>query len=331
MNFAAPWWLLGLPLIPLLAWLRGRTGRESAFLYSSVGLVKGITQLTRSRAGRFLLVLRWISLALLVVGMARPQLGEGHAPHKASGIDIAVAFDLSGSMAAEDFELYGKRVNRVQIAKNVLNQFIDSRPNDRIGLVAFARNAYIAAPLTLDHEFLKANLDRIQLGQVEDGTAIGSAITAAVNRLRGLKSKSRIVILMTDGQDNASKVPPLTAADAAKALGVKVYTIGVGTHGTAPVPTQDMFGRRVYVQQAVDIDEDTLRKIADRTGGRYYRADSATTLRTIYAEIDKFEKTEVEVRKFQFYHELFAYFVSPGLALLFLEMILGHTVWRKLP
>lgn len=331
MSFGSPWWLAGIAALPLLAWLRGRSGAPSAFLYSSVGLVKGITQLSQSRAGRILVNLRWLALALFFAGMARPQIGLGTAPIKASGIDIVVGFDLSGSMAAEDFESRGRRVNRVQIAKEVLGQFIDARPNDRIGLVAFARNAYIAAPLTLDHDFLRSNLDRIDLGQIEDGTAIGSALTAAVNRLRHLKSKSRIVILMTDGQDNASKVPPLTAAEAAQAVGVKVYAIGVGTHGTAPVPTQNAFGQKVYVQQTVDIDEDTLRKIAQRTGGKYYRADSAATLKGIYAEIDQLEKSEVEMKKYRYFEELFPWFTVPGLVLLVLELVLANTVWRKLP
>jgi Ca-activated chloride channel family protein len=169
------------------------------------------------------------------------------------------------------------------------------------------------------------------MGQIGDGTAIGSALTASVNRLRGLKSKSRIVILMTDGQDNSSKVPPLTAAEAAQALGVKVYTIGVGTHGTAPFPQVDPFGRKYYVRMAVDIDEDTLKQISAKTGAKYYRADNSETLRTIYADIDKLERSEVEAKKFQFYEELYGYFVVPAAILFALELLLNHTVWRKLP
>jgi Ca-activated chloride channel family protein len=331
MTFAAPWWLLGLLAVPVLAWLYGKHGRQSAFIYSSVSLVKGITQLSRSRAGRFLLNLRWLALAFFIIGMARPQVGEGTSPIKASGIDIVIAVDLSPSMAAEDFELHGSRANRVQVAKDVLRQFVKQRLNDRIGIVAFARQAFIAAPLTLDHDFLLTNLDRLDVNQIGDGTAIGSAISAAANRLRTLKSKSRIVVLMTDGQDNSSKVPPLTAAEAAQTLGVKIYTIGVGTRGTAPFPQTDAFGRKFYTRVPVDLDEDTLKKIADRTGGRYYRADSTDTLRAIYAEIDKFEKTEVEMKKYQYYHELYGFFVVPGALFLALEILLGHTVWRKLP
>ncbi|HTH49477.1 MAG TPA: VWA domain-containing protein [Candidatus Limnocylindria bacterium] len=332
MNFASPWWLLGLLSIPLLAWLRGRSGRESAFIYSSLTLVKGITELSRSRAGAFLVNLRWLALALLFIGLARPQVGGGQVPLKASGIDIAVAVDLSGSMAAEDFELHGERVNRLIMLKDVLKTFIDHRPSDRIGLVAFATEAFIAAPPTLDHDFLNRVLDRLELGVINgDQTAIGSGLSAAVNRLRELKSKSRIVVLMTDGQNNAGKIPPLTAAEAAQALGVKVYTIGIGTRGVAQVPVHDAFGRKFYVNQPVDIDEDTLTKIAEKTGGKYYRADTSDSMRRIYAEIDKLEKTEVETKRHAYYDELMSWFVVPALGLLALELLLGQTVWRKLP
>jgi Ca-activated chloride channel family protein len=235
-------------------------------------------------------------------------------------------------MISEDFEIDGQRVNRLEVARQVLHEFIDKRGSDRIGLVAFARNPYIAAPLTLDHDFLRQNLDRLTFATGdEDGTAIGSALAAAVNRLRDVQSKSKIVILMTDGQNNAGKVPPLTAAEAAHALLVKTYTIGVGTQGLAPVPYTDAFGRKRYVSQPVNIDEETLRAVAERTGGQYYRARDTATLRSIYAEIDRLEKTEVEVKKYQNYHELFPWIVVPGLAILLLELILAHTVWRTLP
>lgn len=331
LTFAYPYLLLLLLVLPLLAWLKGRRGKQAAFVYSSVNLVKGITALTRSHVGRFLVRLRWLALAMFVIALARPQMGEGESKITASGIDIVVALDLSGSMAAEDFELEGQRVNRLEIARDVLTQFIGKRASDRIGLVAFAGRAYIAAPLTLDHDFLLQNLERLALGTIEDGTAIGSGLTAALNRLRDIKSKSKIVILMTDGQNNAGKVPPLTAAEAAQSLGVKVYTIGVGTRGTAPMPQIDVFGRKTYVPVKVDIDEETLKEIAAKTGGRYYRADKAETLRQIYAEIDRMEKTEIEVKKYQRYEELFPWFVLSGLVFLMLEIILGNTIWRKLP
>lgn len=332
-TFAEPAWLLGLLAIPLLAWLRGRSGPESAFVYSSLSLVKGITELRRSRAGAVLLNLRWLALAACLVGMARPQVAGGQAPLRASGVDIAVALDMSGSMVAEDFELNGQRVNRLAVAKDTLRTFINERPADRIGLVVFGTEAFVAAPPTLDHDFLRRVLDRLELGTINgEQTAIGSGLSTAVNRLRQLNSKSRLVILMTDGVNNAGKVPPLTAAEAAKALGVKVYTIGIGTRGLAPVPQGvDPLGRKYYRRVPVDIDEDTLEKIAASTGGKYYRATDSETLRRIYAEIDRLEKTEAKLNKFAYVEELMAWFVGPGLGLLLLELLLGHTVWRKLP
>jgi Ca-activated chloride channel family protein len=330
-SFAHPWLLLLLLLVPLLAWLKGRSGGRSAFLYSSVGLVKNIIGLTRTSIGAILLRMRWLALLLLLAALARPQLGEGQAKIRASGIDIVMALDLSGSMAAEDFELNGKSVNRLVIGKDVMQQFVRKRVNDRIGLVAFAGRAYIATPLTLDHDFLLRNLERLDLGALEDGTAIGSAISAGANRLRDIEAKSKIVVLMTDGQNNAGKIPPVTAAEAAQALGVRVYTIGIGTKGLARVPYRDPFGQTRYMDQQVDIDEETLTQVAQKTGGKYFRAENTAGLRKIYDEIDQLEKTEVEVKKYQRYRELFPWFVLGGLSLLLLEIILSNTVWRKLP
>lgn len=331
MSFAHPLLLLLLLLLPVLAWLKGRHGQGSAFLYSSVDLVRPISGLSRSRAGSILLSLRWLALAAFIIALAQPRLIKGETEIKASGIDIVVALDLSGSMASEDFLVNGERTSRIDLAKQVLSEFIDKRPNDRIGLVAFAGRAYTACPVTLDHEYLHKNLDRLHLGLIEDRTAIGSALATSVNRLRDLKSKSRIVILMTDGQNNAGKIPPLVAADAAQAMSVKVYTIGVGIRGQAPFPVMDPFGRKVYRAVEVDIDEDTLTKISDKTGGRYFRADSTETLHRIYGEIDRMEKSDAKVKKFQHYDELFTQVALAGLAVLLLEIVLGHTVWRKLP
>src|SRR5690606_29777990 len=242
MTFAHPWVLLLLALLPALAWLRRRLAADTAFLYSSAQIVKGVASLRRSYAAVILRRMRWLAFALLIVALARPRLSEGEVNVSASGIDIVVALDLSMSMAAEDFELNNQRANRVAAAKDVLRRFISRRPHDRIGLVAFAGRAYVAAPLTLDHRFLLERIEQLRLGVIEDGTAIGSAIAAALNRLRDLPSRSRVVILMTDGQNNAGKVPPLTAAQAAEALNVKNYTIGVGTRGVAPYPHRDAVG-----------------------------------------------------------------------------------------
>lgn len=332
MTFAHPYLLSLLLVLPVLAWLKGRTGPPPAFLYSSVRLVRGFEKVTRSRAGRFLAALRWAGLGLFIVALAQPRLTHSEIRVRASGVDIAVALDMSGSMISEDFEVRGRRVNRFDMARNVLKQFIEKRPNDRIGLVVFAADAFIATPLTLDHDFLVANLDRLHIGIInENRTAIGSALSTAINRLRDLKAKSKIVILMTDGQNNAGKIPPLTAAEAAQALGVKVYTIGVGMKGMAPMPVF-FGGQRVGTRpEPVDIDEDTLGKIAEKTGGKYYRADNAARFQAIYAEIDKLERTEKEINRYAQHRELFPWLIAPGLALVVLEVILGQTVWRTLP
>jgi Ca-activated chloride channel homolog len=235
-------------------------------------------------------------------------------------------------MASEDFVVHGQRVNRLNMARAVLKGFIEKRPNDRIGLVAFATEAFIASPLTLDHDFLLKNLERLDLGTINgDHTAIGSALSTAVNQLRKVKSKSKIVILMTDGQNNAGKIEPLTAAEAAHALNVKVYTIGVGTRGQAPMPVTDVFGRHGYQMMPVNIDEDTLRRISQMTGGKYYRADNAEHFQEIYGEINKMEKTEAKVKKFARHTELFGWVVAIGLAALMVEIVLAQTMLRKLP
>jgi len=334
MTFARPYFLLLLLALPLLAWLKGRRGEPPAFVYSSVQLLRTIVNVSRTRTGGFLGALRWAALALLIVALAQPRWTKSETEVKASGVDIVVALDMSGSMISEDFEVKGQRVNRFNMARAVLKQFIEKRPNDRIGLVVFATQAYIATPLTLDHDFLVQNLDRLQIGAInEDHTAIGSALSTSVNRLREVKSKSKIVILMTDGQNNAGKIAPLTAAEAAQALRVKTYTIGVGMRGQAPMPTgrNPFTGKTFYRWVPVDIDEDTLKQIAEKTEGKYYRADNSERFQAIYTEIDKLEKTEKEIRKYSHHRELFAWLITPGLGLLLLETLLRHTLWRRLP
>lgn len=332
MTIAHPWLFLLLLLVPVLAWLKGKRGRPPAFLYSSVQLVRAVLNVSRSRSGGFLAALRWLTLIVLIVGLTQWRLVKSQTQVKASGIDIAVAIDLSESMASEDFQVGDGRLSRIDMAKTVLRKFIEKRPGDRIGLVAFATDAYIAAPLTLDHDFLLENLDRLELGVIDGShTAIGSGLGTAINRLRDLKAKSKIVILMTDGQNNSGKLAPLTVAEAAQALGIKVYTIGVGMRGNAPMPTRDFFGRKVYQMIPVDIDEDTMQKIANLTGGKYYRADNAERFQEIYAEIDKLEKSEAVVKKYTEFTELFPWFVWAGLALLLTEQLLKHTVLRRLP
>jgi len=334
-EFAYPWVLCGLLLLPALAWLKRRFERRPAFLYSSVALVQGIAHRGRNRARALFEMLPWLVLALFVIALARPRLVDGTQQIKASGIDIVLCLDLSGSMAAEDFkDDNGERINRLNMARKVMREFVSERPSDRIGLVAFAERAYLAGPLTLDHDFLLNNMDRLdfELVRNERGTAIGAGLVASVNRLRDIKSKSKIVILMTDGRNNAGQVPPLTAAEVAAALGIKVYTIGVGARGMVPWPVYDILGRkRGYEKRKSDLDEETLQKIAERTGGKYYRADSSDTLRRIYAEIDELEKTKVVVKKLHQYVELLHWPIVVGLGLLLLEALLAHTWFRRLP
>jgi Ca-activated chloride channel family protein len=333
MTFAHPYVLLGLLGLPFLALLKGQQGRRAAFIYSSLNLVRPEDRPARDAAGMILPNLRWLALALLIIALAQPRRTETETSISASGVDIVVALDMSMSMEAMDFQLRGKDVNRLEMAKEVLKNFIRKRPSDRIGLVAFAARPYVAAPLTLDHDFLLQNLERMQLGTVKEfnATAIGSALATSVSRLSELKSKSKIAILMTDGQNNTGKVPPLSAAEAAQALKVKVYTIGVGRRGQSYVLRRNLFGQWYKEPAMVDIDEDTLKKIADLTGGKYYRADDSQRFRAIYDEIDKQEKTEVNVKKFVRHTELAHWMMLAGLLVLVTEVLLANTILRRLP
>jgi len=323
MTFAHPYFLLLLLLLPLAAWLKGRRGSPPAFLYSSVRLVAGLTGVRRSRAGALLAALRWLVLALFLLALAQPRLTKSTTEVKASGIDIVVALDLSGSMNTPDYEVNRQRISRFNLAKSVLEKFVEQRPDDRIGLVVFAARAYLASPLTLDHDFLLDNIDRLEIGTINsDATAIGDGLVTALNQLRDLKAKSKIIVLMTDGGNNSGQIDPDTAAAAAAALGVKVFTVGLGNRELV----QAMGLPPGYLP-----DDDALQKIAQTTGGTFYRAENSEKLRQIYAEINRMEKTEAVVNKFTEYQELFPWFISSGLALLLLEITLGQTVLRKLP
>lgn len=331
MTFANPWLLLIIFVIPLIALLKGKAGQKAAFLYSSVSILKGITNVSRSRSGAFINFLRWLAILMFILGLARPRVPEGQTKFTASGVDIMIALDLSNSMLAEDFYLDEKRVNRLEIAKDVLRRFIQKRPNDRLGMVVFARHAYLAVPMTLNHEFLLKNLERLNIGVIENDTAIGDGLATSINRLKDLEAKSRIVILITDGDETVNEIPPLTSAEIAESYEVKVYTIGVGTRGKAPFPQMSPFGGTSYVPMDVSINEDLLKKIAERTSGKYYRADNTEKFIEIYNEIDSLEKSESEVKLYSRYQELFYYFVACGLVFLSLEIILTQTIFRTIP
>jgi len=330
-RFLQPQWLWLLALLPLALVLRGRPGAVAAVEYSSVGLARKVARETRSRAGRWLWSLPVLAGALMIVGLARPQYGRGRALAQTSGIDIVLALDVSGSMQALDFKLEGQPANRIDVVKSVVAKFIEDRPDDRIGLVAFAGAPYLVSPLTLDHDWLQQNLGRVQVAGVEDGTAIGSAIASCVNRLRGTAAKSKIVVLLTDGMNNSGKISPAAAAEAAKALGVKVYTIAAGVRGEAPVPVKDNFGNTTLVMAKVDVDEETLQKIAAETGGKFYRATDTDSLKNIYADINRLEKSKETARKFERYQELFAWALIPALGALGLAVGLEQTRYRRLP
>ena len=330
-SFAHPWLLLLLLGIPVLAWLKGKFGGTAAVTFSTTSMLAEIGSRQRNRAGAFLAGLSYLALALFIIALARPQLGRVTTRVQATGVDIMLVLDVSRSMLAEDFTIGNRRANRIDAVKLVTEQFIRQRPNDRIGLVAFAGRPYLVSPLTLDHDWLIRNLERLRIGLVEDGTAIGSAIASAANRLKDKEAKTKLIVLLTDGDNNAGKVQPLTAAEAAKALGIRIYTIGAGTEGEAPFPLQNAFGRTVYRNVLVKFDEKTLGEIATITNGQYFRATDTNSLRKIFSEIDKMEKTKVEVERTAQYRDLFQYVLIPGIACLLLEILLSQTVWRRLP
>ncbi len=330
-SFAHPWMLWLLLLLPLLAFLRGKGGQAAAVQYSGLSLFGPLLRRRRVAPGGILSALRLVALAFLIVALARPQKIDSSDQVQESGIDMMLAIDLSPSMEALDYHKDGQDLSRVEVVRETVGNFIRDRPNDRIGMVVFAGSAYLMSPLTLDHDWLLQNVDRLQVGLAGDATAIGSAIAACANRLRDQPGKSKIIVLLTDGANNAGRITPLAAAQAAHALGIKIYTIGAGSNDVAKFPTTDMFGRRVYTTIPVDIDEDALRKIAEIGGGKFFRAADFETLKNVYAEINRLEKVKVAVKHYENVREYFAWAVYPGLLFLGAEILLAHTRWRRVP
>ena len=330
-SFAYPWVLLALLALPVLALLRGKIGGTPGIFFSSTKLVMAVGKRRRSRAGAVLASLIYGAMACLIVSLARPQLGSTLERVQASGVDIMLVLDVSGSMIAEDYTIGSSRANRVDVVKKVTKEFIEARPNDRIGIIAFAGRPYLVSPLTLDHDWLIRNLDRVQIGLVEDGTAIGSALASAVTRLKDREAKTKLIVLLTDGANNAGKVLPLTSAEAAHALGIKIYSIGAGSSGPVPVPMKDPFGRTVYQKMVFDFDEKLLDQIAKIGGGQYFRAADTSSLDNTFKEIDRLEKTKIEVEKSADYHDYFPIFLLIAVLLLVAEAILSQTLWRRLP
>ena len=340
LTFAYPWLLLLLLLIPILAYFRGKRGPAAALTFSSTSSLRSLGKTSAARAGKFLRSLLLLALALLVVALARPQLGKSLTEVEASGIDIMLVLDVSQSMLTKDFSVGGDRATRIDAIREVTRQFIEARPNDRIGIIAFAGHPYVISPMTLDHDWLLQNLERVRTGLVEDGTAIGSAIASAANRLNDKRSKSRVIVLLTDGENNAGKIPPTTAAEAVKALQIRFYAIGAGINGIAPAPVfdprtgkpyTDMFGNIMYQNQKVQFNEAGLKEVARIADGQFFRATDTKSLEQIFRDIDKLEKTTVAVKKYRQYRDLFPVCIMTGCGLLLAQLLLSQTIWKKLP
>lgn len=333
MLFKDPWVIALIPIaLGFIVFLRKKQ-KSTNFRFSSTDITSSLNVTWKVKFQRIPYLLRLIVIILLFVALAGPRSVLEETIHQTEGIDIVLTIDSSGSMAAEDFVLKGRRYNRLAIVKKVVEEFIDERTNDRIGIVTFARAAYTVSPLTTDHSWLLENFKRIELGMIDGtSTAIGSAIASSVGRLKSSDAKSKIMILLTDGTNNAGKISPTKAAEIAKAFDIKIYTIGVGTKGLAPVPRGRNFrGQMMYVNQRVDIDEETLKEIADITGGKYFRATDTESLRSIYKEIDALEKIKIEEQGYREYKELFSYFLIAALMMFFLEVVLAKTVFLKVP
>jgi Ca-activated chloride channel family protein len=323
MQFKDPQFLYLLILLPLWFFIREGFQKNSIQFSSFENLGSGMTH----RKPLVPTWLRLLALIFLILALARPQTFDSEREFFAEGIDIVLSMDVSGSMNAEDFHPQ----NRLAIAKEEAKRFILGRKNDRIGLVVFAKKSFTQCPLTLDYEILTRLLDDVSLGVLQDGTAIGMGLANAVNRLRESKAKSKVIILLTDGENNSGNIDPLTAAQLAKGYGIKIYTIGIGKDGLVPFPVDDpIFGRR-YIQANFKIDEKSMSQIASITGGRFFRARDPNSLREIYKVIDQMEKTKVQVKNYESVNEIFPYFLAAGLLFLVLERILSATLYFQVP
>jgi Ca-activated chloride channel homolog len=326
-SFAYKYVLYFLLLIPVLVFWYYKKFKKITpdVTFSSLDVFKGMKPTLKERLRHLPFSLRMIALTLLIVALARPQTFSTGEDVYTEGIDIAMLLDISGSMLAEDF-----KPNRLEAAKKVIDEFIDGRTTDKIGLVIFASQSFTQCPLTIDYSVLKSLLAEIKSGMIDDGTAIGTAIANGVNRLKDSKAKSKVIILLTDGVNNSGEIDPITAAQIAEKFGIRIYAVGVGTKGEAPYPVQTPWGVR-YQNVPVEIDEATLTKVAEITGGKYFRATNNEKLREIYSEIDKLEKTRVEITSYRNAKELFYPWLGAGLFFLLLEFGLVRTYFRGLP
>ena len=335
MIFANPLFLFGLLVVPPLAFLiiyhRVKPG-SGTIHYSDIRILAAITPGLKVRLANGLPWLSLLALVLMIVALARPQMGLEQSRIRHAGVDVILAIDVSSSMGARDFTLSGRQANRLDAVKLVARNFIKNRPNDRIGIVVFSGRPYILAPLSWDHDWAISRLSEIKPGTVEEsGTAIGAALATSINRLQDSTAKSRVIILLTDGMNNSGLVAPETAAASARKAGMSLYTIGAGSRGVAPVPVIGTNGHVTYQNQAVNIDETLLTQLAESTGGRYFRATDTRSLSVIFERINRMAKTSMEAPKFNDYLELYPYFLVAALLLLCGESLLANTVFRRLP
>lgn len=326
-TFANPWFLYLLIIIPLMIiWYAFRNRHQySALRISDASSISSVRSSWKVYLRHFPFALRMIALALLLVAFARPQSSTNKRNVSIKGIDIVMTLDISSSMLAEDF-----RPNRLEAAKDVALDFISKRPNDRVGLVVFSGEAFTQCPLTTDHSVLQNLFDDIKSGMIEDGTAIGDGLATSINRLKDSKAVSKVIILLTDGVNNKGSLDPVSAAEIAELHGLRVYTIGVGSHGTAPYPVQGMFGKQ-YQQRKVEIDEELLQQVAQKTGGKYFRATDKDKLQAIYSEIDQLERSKIDVTEFQEKSEEFLPLLLWAFAILLIEFLVRNTVLKTLP
>ena len=330
-RFADPWFGLLLLLLPVAFYWKKRWDRRPSLAVSQTAAVDGIPASFRIRTRWLVPLISGLAFVLMVLGLCRPQWGEKKIETITEGINIILAVDLSGSMAAIDFKLKGEMVNRLQAVKSVVSEFIAGRDGDRIGMVVFGTNAYTQVPLTRDYNTLEFVLDRLKIGAAGDKTAIGDAIGISLKRLRDIKSKSNVIILLTDGVSNTGELSPADATAIAFEKKVKIYTIGVGSSGRAPfLVNHPLLGQR-YVYQQVDMDEAALKNIADKTGGLYFKAESTEALKRIYETIDAMEKTEARSNEYAVYNDLYPWLVSLALLLLVMRIVLENTIYLEVP
>lgn len=341
-EFQYPWLLALLGLLPVYALLVGKVGKLSALRFSSADIARAAGAQARSAAGRLLLFLRLLALALGIVALAGPRFANNQVESEAAGLDIMLALDLSWSMMAQDMGTPGERVSRFDIASSVLEDFVRKRPDDRIGLVVFSAVPYLASPPTLNHEWLIENLRRLHVGLIQElGTAIGDGIAVSAKRLKAIpNSKSRIIILLTDGDNNKGEIDPVPAAQLAAALGAKVYTIGIGIEQPCHLPAFDPATGKLKLDPAGNViptlilqpaNYSVLGRIADLSGAEFYRATNRRELQSIYDEIDRLEKSEVKLKRQVTYQPLFQWPLLTALGLLAVELILANTRYRRVP